>query len=237
MTNRLETEARDATKYDTRLAVPGCGKAANRCLLRRALFISCMIVLPACTIKAYPGPELPDNRLSTVSQPPDPVLSWLPLFWFAPFDLLLPEDWKASRHARFTVDDWILGRFETLSLLPGRHAARARRITTTDKAYLGSGRCHRPTVSFSKDKDGKTTCTRTTTCYDSFRVTREELECIMDFRTDAGRAYEIHIAADDSLVVTDADSGRIESAEDCFWSEPYTGTVEEPRTVTDASCE
>jgi hypothetical protein len=234
---RAETGTRDATKYDARRAVPGCGKAAKRWLFRWAFFISCMIVLQACTIKAYPDPELPDNQLSTVSQPLDPALSWLLLFWFFPFNLLLPEDWKASSNARFTVDDWILDRFETLSLLPGRHTARAKRIMITDKTSVGSGRCGIPSVSFSKNKDGKTTCTRTTTCHESFRVTYAELECVMDFRTDAGRAYEIHIAADDSLVVTDADSGRIESSEGCFWSEPYTETAEEPRTVTDASCE
>lgn len=201
----------------------------------RCCLLAGLIGLSACTIKGYPGPELEGNRIATVSRPSPSAswLFWMPPFWFPPLSLLLPKDENS-----LMVDRWRLNRLnDSVALLPGRHTARARRVDTIGKEYVGSRHCDLPVITPSRDKNKKLTCTRSVTCHQPVRVTQQAMLCELKFSVAAGQAYQIHLSDRTRLILTNMESGRAEDSSDCYWDEASSAIEDDSDTTTDSACE
>lgn len=158
-------------------------------------------------------------------------MRWFPLFWLPPLSFVVPRE--GADH--LSVDRWRVGALNSVVTLPGLHTTRAGPTAEIDREPVGPETCDSPTVlSRTFEKDG-VTCARSTTCHRPIRIIRREMKCLMEFTSEAGHAYDIRVSDEESLVVTDSDSGQIRSEDKCYWSEPFSEYGTESRATTDTS--
>ncbi len=192
-------------------------------LIYRAILISCSTGLSACATQTYPGPELSNDQIATVSLS-SPSISWLPPFWIFPLNLAtrLDEDWKHTVDYKIEVDRQELTRFNSISLLPGPHHASAQ-YTESNTALIGGKSCTSSDSRYIRE-DRNESCTRTTVCKGLFKFTEREHNCALDFSAAAGSAYQLLVtgstANEIKLSLRDTDARQADRGNVCHWT-PY----------------
>ncbi len=190
-------------------------------ILTRAILIACSTGLTACATQGYPGPQLPDDQTAKVSLAA-PSLAWLPPFWIFPLNLLprLDEDWKNTVDYKIHLNQQELNRFDSISLLPGRHNVSAQYVRRNVE-LIGGKTCTSSDSKYVKD-DRSESCTRTTSCKGLFKITEQEHNCSLAFRAAAGGVYKLAVntpaVGEIRLSLRDTAARQSDQWNACYWT-------------------
>lgn len=190
-------------------------------ILTRAILIACSTGLTACATQGYPGPQLPDDQTAKVSLAA-PSISWLPPFWIFPLNLLprLDEDWKNTVDYKIHLNQQELNRFDSISLLPGRHNVSAQYVRRNVE-LIGGKNCTSSDSKYVKD-DRSESCTRTTSCKGLFKITEQEHNCSLAFRAAAGGVYKLAVitpaVGEIRLSLRDTAARQSDQWNTCYWT-------------------
>lgn len=184
----------------------------------RSLLLSCCLGLSSCATQGYPGSELSPEQTANVSLPA-PFIALLPLFWIFPLNLVarLADDWHETVNYDIQVDNIELNRFISASVLSGKHQTYATRHFSS-ATLIGSENCSSYDTR-SKDKNGKETCTRTSSCVGEYRVAEWQHFCSLTFKADAGHRYLLLVNHEKKFMVRDAENPQMDQSGDCHWSD------------------
>jgi len=211
------------------------------------LFLLLLLMLSACSVKNYNGPEMPEDQVATIELK-RPVMSLVPLFWVFPLNMLTwyAEDWRETswtdkiileaQEGDESAKKISLDRFVTVSARPGLQSAESFNHEQVGEETTGSESCTSEIRSCQKkgDKDNqKTGCETVTTCRTPTLVTVHDWICHLDFEAKAGRHYELFIR-EGSLMLNEPNSLTIETGK-CYWGPDRSYQSENVRTST-GSC-
>jgi hypothetical protein len=159
----------------------------------RSLILFYTLSLSGCVTQGYSGMERPPEQVATISLPA-PLISLLPPFWIFPLNMVarLSDDWSETVDYDIKVDELVLNRFNSVTLLPGQRNATAERKYSTSK-LISSESCS-SYDSHSEDKKGKKICTRITSCSGLYEVTDFVVGCKLKFPTEAGHLYKLLVS-------------------------------------------
>ncbi|NOT13596.1 MAG: hypothetical protein HOP23_17520 [Methylococcaceae bacterium] len=195
-----------------------------RFTLFRTTLLICVLHLPACAIKGYSGPDLPNTQLATVSLKA-PAASLIPLFWIFPLNLLtwFSEDWyETSWHSGYVKINGkiVLNRFKRVNLVPGPHQVATEKPVVMHREEIGIESCSTSICSCTTDKKNNKTCSQTTSCSTRYRETAHDRICRIIIDAKAGEQYKVFIR-DRHLIVNGSDSTQFND-EICSWGADYS---------------
>lgn len=192
--------------------------ALNYQFLKHLLIWLSLICAVGCTtVNSYSGPDLPDDKVATISMKAPPT-AYVPIFWMFPLNMLnwLADDWFETSwtSATITVNNIQLDRFTSVKVLPGTGTVKLNQSFFIDQRSDGPTRCSPDSCKCTETQVNGTTkreCEQK--CETPMATITHERHCEISLDTDRGQKYEAFIR-NEYLKVYDVSKDRIIAA-DC----------------------